>query len=105
MGYKTDFVGALSLEKQLFLNIIATFSISSKQRYETKRPGLQKKNFFFIAKICELMYEFLYHPPYSPDLAVAFLSSQKCSSNTEVIAATEGYFADLPESIAMGSVS
>jgi histone-lysine N-methyltransferase SETMAR len=49
----------------------------------------------------------LEHPPYSPDLAPSdfhlfpklkiFLAGQRFSSNQEVIAAVEGYFADLKE--------
>lgn len=85
-----------------------------------KRPGLQKKKVIFhqdnapahkskktIAKISELKYELLEHPPYSPDLAPSdfwlfshlkkFMRGKRFSSNEEVIAATEGYFADLPK--------
>jgi histone-lysine N-methyltransferase SETMAR len=49
----------------------------------------------------------LEHPPYSPDLARSdfhlfpklklFLAGQHFSSNQKVIAAVEGYFADLTE--------
>ena len=52
-----------------------------------------------------LHYELLEHPPYSPDLAPSdfylfpklklFLAGQRFSSNHEVTAALEGYFADL----------
>ena len=57
------------------------------------------------AKLVELGYELLPHPPYSPDLAPCdfflfpnlkkSLAGQKCESNEEVIVATETYFADL----------
>ena len=57
------------------------------------------------AKLVELGYELLPHPPYSPDLAPCdfflfpnlkkSLAGQKFESNEEVIAATEAYFADL----------
>ena len=57
------------------------------------------------AKLVELGYELLPHPPYSPDLAPCdfFLvpnlkksvAGQKFESNEEVIAATEAYFANL----------
>ena len=40
-----------------------------------------------MAKMHELKFEFLEHPPYSPH-----------SSNEEVITAVEAYFADLPDS-------
>ena len=57
------------------------------------------------AKLVELSYELLSHPPYSPDLAPChfflfpnlkkYLAGQKCESNDEVISATGAYFADL----------
>jgi len=56
------------------------------------------------AKLVELTYELLPHPPYSPDLAqcdfflfpnLKSLAGQKFASNKEVVAATEAYFADL----------
>jgi len=59
------------------------------------------------AKLVELGYELLPHPPYSPDLAPCdfFLlpslkksfAGQKFAPNEEVVAATETYFADLEE--------
>ena len=59
---------------------------------------------FDTAKLVELGYELLPHPPYSPDQAPCnfFLSpnlkkslaGQKFESNDEVIAATETYFSD-----------
>jgi histone-lysine N-methyltransferase SETMAR len=58
-----------------------------------------------MGKLGDLHYELLEHPPYSPDLAPCylclfpklklFLAGQHFSSNQEVIAAVEGYFADL----------
>lgn len=60
------------------------------------------------AKLVELGYELLPHPPYSPDLAPCdfflfpnlkkSLAGKKFSSNEEVITAAEAYFADLPGS-------
>ena len=57
------------------------------------------------AKLVELGYELLPHPPYSPDLAPCdfflfpnfkkSLAGQKFESNEEVIAATEVDFAEL----------
>ena len=86
-----------------------------------KRPALQKKKILFhqdnapahtaqktITKITELKYELLQHPPYSPDLAPSdfwlfphlkkFLRGKHFSSNEEVIAVVEEYFAGLAES-------
>lgn len=83
-----------------------------------KRPGLQKKKIIFhqdnapahtaqktIAKISELKYELLQHPVYSPAPSDFWLFShlkkffrgKRFSSNEEVIAAVEGYFAGLSE--------
>jgi len=55
------------------------------------------------AKLVELGYELLPHPPYSPDPCdfclfsnlKKSLAGQKFASNEEVVAATEAYFADL----------
>jgi len=57
------------------------------------------------AKLVELGYELLPHPPYSPDLAPCdfflipnlkkSLVGQKFASNEEVVAVTEAFFADL----------
>ncbi|EFN89317.1 Histone-lysine N-methyltransferase SETMAR, partial [Harpegnathos saltator] len=53
-------------------------------------------------------YELLEHPAYSPDLAPSdyylfpnlkkFLAGKHVTSDDEVIAAVDGYFAELPES-------
>jgi histone-lysine N-methyltransferase SETMAR len=58
-----------------------------------------------VGKLRDLHYELLEHPPYSPDLDPSdfclfpklklFLAGQRFSSNQEVIAAVEVYFADL----------
>ena len=60
-----------------------------------------------MAKINKLKYELLENPPYSPDLASSdlwlfshlkkFMRGKRFSSNDEVIAAVDEYFADLPE--------
>ena len=56
------------------------------------------------AKLVQLGYELLSHPPYSPDLVPCnflfpnlkkSLAGQKFESNEEVISATEAYFANL----------
>jgi len=58
-----------------------------------------------MGKLRDLHYELLEHPPYSPDLASSdfslfpilklFLAGRRFSSNQEVIAAVDGYSADL----------
>jgi histone-lysine N-methyltransferase SETMAR len=63
------------------------------------------KSVLAIEKLRVLHYELLEHPPYSPVLAPSdfclfpklklFLAGQRFSSNQEVIAAVEEYFADL----------
>jgi len=81
------------------------------------RPHLVKKKVLFHhdnapahtsalekAKLVELGYELLPHPPYSPDFAPCdfflfpnlkkSLAGQKFASNEEDVAATEAYFAD-----------
>lgn len=85
-----------------------------------KRPGLAKRKVLFHhdnapahssrvaqAKLAELKFEILPHPPYSPDLAPSdfhlfpklkiFLAGQKFHSNTEVIQSVSEYFEGLEE--------
>lgn len=85
---------------------------------KTKRPHLAKKKILFhhdnapahssaiaTAKLVELRYEVLPHPPYSPDLAPSdyylfpnmkiWLGGQRFSTNSEVISETKAYFEDL----------
>ncbi|EGI69773.1 Mariner Mos1 transposase, partial [Acromyrmex echinatior] len=60
------------------------------------------------AKLVELHYELLPHPPYSPDLAPCdfflfpnlkkWLGGKKFTSNEQVIAETEAYFAEFDKS-------
>jgi histone-lysine N-methyltransferase SETMAR len=86
-----------------------------------KRPGLQKKispiirtmqitpppphkSVLDMEDLRDLHYEYLEHPPYSPDLAPSHFClfpklkfypvGQRFSSNQEATAAIEGYFAD-----------
>jgi len=57
------------------------------------------------AKLVELGYKLLHHPPYSPDLTPCdfflfpnlkkSLAGQNFASNEEIVAATQAYFADL----------
>ncbi|CAH2100850.1 unnamed protein product [Euphydryas editha] len=66
------------------------------------------KSILTMAKIHELKFELLEHPPYSPDLAPRdfhrfpdlkkFMRGKRFSSNDEVITAVEAYFASLPDS-------
>jgi len=88
------------------------------EKIREKRPGLQKKKIVFyhysapahkivltMEKLRALHYELLKQPPYSSDLAPSdfclipklklFVAGQRFSSNRKVIAAVEGYFADL----------
>lgn len=68
-----------------------------------------------MAKINELNYDLLPHPPYSPDLAPSdfhlfpklktFLGGQKFATNDEVIAAVEAYFAGLERSHFMEGIT
>ena len=95
---------------------------------QQKRPGLARKKIIFhqdnarvhtcvkaMAKINELHYELLPHPPYSPDLAPSdfhlfpklknFLGGRKFETNDAVIAAVEEYFAGLEETHFMEGIT
>jgi hypothetical protein len=80
-----------------------------------KRTHLKKKNvlfhhthFWLTAKLHELGYELLPHPPFSPDLAPSdlflfadlkwMLAGKKFSTNQEVITETEAYFEAMSKS-------
>lgn len=88
-----------------------------KVEISKKRPHLQKKKVLFhqdnapshkskiaMAKIQELRFELIEHPPYSPDLAPSdfflfprlktWLGGQRFLSNEEVITAVDAYFAE-----------
>lgn len=92
-----------------------------KDEIAKKRPHMAKKKVRFhqdnapchksmktMAKLHELGYELLPHPPYSPDLAPSdyflfadlkrMLAGKKFSTNEEVIAETEAYFEAKPKS-------
>lgn len=85
-----------------------------------RRPSLAKKKIIFLqdnapahksviamAKLKDLHFELLEHPPYSPDLAPSdfhlfpnlkrFLRGKRFSSNEEAIATVNNYFDGLPE--------
>lgn len=95
-----------------YVDLLGRFNADLKK----KRPHLAKKKVLFhhdnapahtsavaTAKLVELHYELLPHPPYSPDLAPCdfflfpnlkrSLAGKKYGSNEEVIAAAEEYFA------------
>lgn len=97
-----------------YADLLGRFDVELKK----KRPRLAKKKVLFhhdnapahtsavaMAKLVELRYELLSHPPYSPDLAPSdyflfpnlkkSLAGKRFGSNEEVIAATEAYFAAL----------
>ena len=73
------------------------------------RPQTQScDNFVSIAKIHELGYELLSHPPHSPDLAPSdyflfpnlkkWYGGKRFDSNDEIISQTNVYFEDLVKS-------
>ncbi|KAM8702032.1 hypothetical protein ACLKA7_007672 [Drosophila subpalustris] len=89
-----------------------------------KRPHMAKKKVLFhqdtapahksvvaMMKLCELHYEILPHPPYSPDLAPCdyylfpslkkWLGGKQFQSNEQVICETNAYFEDLDQSYFM----
>lgn len=92
-----------------------------KTELQEKRPRLAHKKVLFhhdnapshtsavvVAKLMEIGFQLLSHPPYSPDLAPSdyylfpnlkkWLAEKKLYSNEEVIAETNGYFSDLDKS-------
>lgn len=92
-----------------------------KNEIAKKRPHLSKKKCIFLqdnapahksiktmAKLHELRFELLLHPPYSPDLAPSdyylfpnfkrWLQGQKFATNEEVQWETDGYFGGLDKS-------
>ena len=102
---------------EYYANLLSQFDEELKK----KRPHLAKKKVLFhqdnarvhtcavsMAKIHELGYELLPHPPYSPDLAPSdyflfpnlkkWLGGKRFESNNEVISQTNAYFDDLNKS-------
>lgn len=96
---------------EYYSKLLDRFDADLKQ----KRPHLAKKKVLFhqdnapankcavvMAKLYELHYELVPHPPYSPDLAPSdyylfpdlkkWLGGKRFESNGEVIAATEAYY-------------
>lgn len=91
------------------------------EKIQEKRPHLKKKKILFhqdnarvhtcavsMAKIQELKFELVDHPPYSPDLAPSdfflfpnlkkWLAGQRFMSNEEIVTQTNVYFEELPKS-------
>uniref|UniRef100_A0A1B6MM15 Tc1-like transposase DDE domain-containing protein n=1 Tax=Graphocephala atropunctata TaxID=36148 RepID=A0A1B6MM15_9HEMI len=104
-------------------------SLLNQLKVETKnkRPHLQKKKILFrqenarvhtcavsMAKIAELKFVLLPHPPYSPELAPSdffrfpnfkiWLGGQRFTSDEEVIASTEAYFEEFEEIYFLGGL-
>ena len=94
------------------------------EEIKKKRPHFAKKKVLFhqdnapvhtcavaIAKIHELRFELLPHPPYSPDLAPCdfflfpnmkkWLAGKRFMSNEDIIAKTDAYFETFPKSYFM----
>ena len=102
---------------QYYCALLDKFDAALKE----KRPRLQRKKILFhhdnapahscrlaTVKLDELRYELLPHPPYSPDLAPCdfflfpnlkkWLGGRRFTSNEEVIAETNAYFAEFDKS-------
>ena len=104
------------LEKEKYINSDCCIEllVRLKDEIAKKRPHMKKKKIIFhqdapchksmktMAKLSELGYELLPHPPYSPDLAPSYywlfanlkkmLQGKRFGSNEEVIAETQAYF-------------
>jgi histone-lysine N-methyltransferase SETMAR len=109
------FIDYLAKGKTITEEYYSNLLIRLNEKIHEKRPGLQKKkspsirtapthkSVLAMGKLKDLHYELLEHPPHSPDLAPSdfclfpklFLAGQHSFSNQEVIAAVEGYYADL----------
>lgn len=106
-----------TINGEYYSNLLQRLSVEIK----SKRPHLAKKKVLFhqdnapahtsllvMAKIHELGFELLPHPPYSPDLAPCdfhlfpnlkkWLGGKKFLENPEVVAAVDAYFEDLDKS-------
>lgn len=103
---------------QYYANLLQRLS----KEVKIKRPHLAKKKILFhhdnapshtsivaMAKINDLKFELMPHPPYSPDLAPSdyflfpnlkkWLGGKRFADNEEVISAVNGYFEELDESV------
>jgi len=114
-AYRIIFIDYLEKGKTINSDYYIALLERLKDEIAKKRPHLKKKNVLFhqdnapchksmktMAKLHELGFELLPHPPYSPDLAPSdyflfadlkrMLSGKKFKTNDEVIAETETYF-------------
>ena len=115
------FIDYLEKGKTITGEYYATLLDKLNQEIKEKRPHLKKKKLLFhhdnasphtsvvsMAKINDLRFELLPHPPYSPDLAPSdyylfpnlkrWLQGKRFSTNEEVICETEAYFAEFDKS-------
>lgn len=111
------FIDYLENGKTITGNYYASLLDQLKREIAQKRPHLNKKKVLFhqdsglfqtstvaMAKINELQFDLIDHPPYSPDLAPSdffllpklkvWLGGQRFSSSEEVIASIDAYFAE-----------
>ncbi|KAL7726572.1 hypothetical protein ACLKA6_010437 [Drosophila palustris] len=109
-----------TINGEYYSNLLGQFDSELKK----KRPHMAKKKVLFhqdnapahksvvaMMKLCELHYEILPNPPYSPDLAPCdyylfpnlkkWLGGKKFQSNEQVICETNAYFEDLDQSYFM----
>ncbi|XP_018308488.1 histone-lysine N-methyltransferase SETMAR-like [Mycetomoellerius zeteki] len=85
-----------------------------KQNYHGTDNAPAHSSVVATAKLVELRYELLSHPPYSPDLALCdfflfpnlkkWLGGKRFTSNEEVIAETEVYFCRVRQIVFFGGV-
>jgi transposase len=109
------FIDYLEKGKRINSEYYMALLVRLKEEITKKRPHMKKKKVLFhqdnapchksivtMAKLHELGFKLLPHPPYSPDLAPSdyylfaglkkMLARKRFSSNEEVIAETEAYF-------------
>ena len=115
------FIDYLEKGKTITGEYYASLLDQLKVKIQEKRPHLNRKKILFhqdnarvhtclrsMAKIDELKFQLVDHPPYSPDLAPSdyflfpnlkkWLGGQRFFSNEEVIDQTDAYFENLPKS-------
>ena len=108
---------------QYYVDLLDRFDAELKKKW----PHLAKKKVLFhhdnapdhssaiaMAKLVELRYELLSHPPCSPDLASCdfylfpnmkkWLGGKRFASNEEVIAETETYFKEFDQSYFLNDI-
>ena len=122
------FIDYLQKGKTVNGEYYATLLQRLQQEIKAKRPHLAKKKVLFhqdnapvhtsviaMAKIHELKFELLPHPPYSPDLAPCdfhlfpnlkkWLGGKRFMTDDEVIQAVNSYFEDLDKSLYYSGVT